>query len=141
MIAQLSGPSIDTRRVAPAGVDTGRTGVVASVASLPGPIAIRLAEAAADHRLVEVLSDGTRAALAAALTAARDAGAQINELARAYELSKPTIYRLLREHAAGRPAGTPTTEEVARRVAIANQPRPVTRWELPVGADDEGPGF
>jgi hypothetical protein len=26
---------------------------------------------------------------------------------------------------------TPTTEEIARAVALRNQPEPVTRWELP----------
>jgi hypothetical protein len=30
---------------------------------------------------------------------------------------------------------TPTTEDVARRIAASCQPEPVTRWELPARAD------
>lgn len=32
---------------------------------------------------------------------------------------------------------TPTTEEIARAVALRNQPEPVHRWELPRPADDD----
>lgn len=33
---------------------------------------------------------------------------------------------------------TPTTEDMARKVAKGNQPTPVTRWELPAAQELEG---
>lgn len=97
-------PETGTPRVAPGRVGMARTGrgVTASVDALAPEIRAHLNAALADCEVAERLTTASRRDLAAALTRARDAGAQINELARAYGLSKPTIYRLLREHA--RPA-------------------------------------
>jgi hypothetical protein len=36
---------------------------------------------------------------------------------------------------------TPTTEQVARRFAAGCRPEPVTRWELPARAGEDGDGF
>lgn len=36
---------------------------------------------------------------------------------------------------------TPTTEDMARAVAIYSRPEPVSRWELPPGSDERDSGF
>lgn len=93
-----------TGRVAPAGEGTPRTaGVVASVAALPAETLDQLVDTLAERRRVERLDEASRGDLAAALARARSEGAQVNELARFCGLSKPTMYRLLGEHAAGQP--------------------------------------
>ncbi len=99
--AQHAGAPEPGTSAPPGDADAAKLDRLYSIATLDDAVRRALVDAIVDHHAAEQQLQRTRAALAAALDAARDGGAHATELALLAGVSRPRLYRLIDQHRKG----------------------------------------